>query len=256
MPFKSVLKFDPQAFSERQTTGDCTSHGTRNAINTSRSVEIDVKGELEGYEARIATEPIYGARGHSGQGMSPALASQFCHDFGCMVRKNYGFVDLTKYNSKIGEAWGGRGVPAEVREECKKHPARYIARITSMEELRDACANGYGMHVGSNQGFSNKRDANGIAAPSGNWSHDMAILAVDDTREIANEILVGIFNSWGPWNSGGWAPGRELVPGAFWVLGSVFEKYMLRPGEVWAVGNFQGFPPQRLPNYGAGSFLG
>ena len=39
LPFKSLLKFD-SGFgpAERQTTGDCVSHATRNAIDITRSV--------------------------------------------------------------------------------------------------------------------------------------------------------------------------------------------------------------------------
>ena len=46
-PFKSVLNFDKKAYTERQTTGDCVSHATRNAVDLSRAVEIDIKGEKE-----------------------------------------------------------------------------------------------------------------------------------------------------------------------------------------------------------------
>ena len=44
-PFKSVLKFDKKAYTERQTTGDCVSHATRNGCDLTRAVEIDIKGD-------------------------------------------------------------------------------------------------------------------------------------------------------------------------------------------------------------------
>ena len=50
-PFKSVLKFDKNAYIERQTTGDCVSHATRNACDLTRAVEIDV-GDKESWIAR------------------------------------------------------------------------------------------------------------------------------------------------------------------------------------------------------------
>ena len=55
LPFKSLLKFDP-AFGpyERQTTGDCVSHSTRNAVDITRAVEIDIKGDNEEFVARGA----------------------------------------------------------------------------------------------------------------------------------------------------------------------------------------------------------
>ena len=59
-PFMSVLKFDKNAYIERQTTGDCVSHATRNACDITRAVEIDIKGDKESWIARGATEAIYG----------------------------------------------------------------------------------------------------------------------------------------------------------------------------------------------------
>ena len=47
-PYKSVLKFDKNAYIERQTTGDCVSMSTRNACDVTRAVEIDVKGDSVG----------------------------------------------------------------------------------------------------------------------------------------------------------------------------------------------------------------
>lgn len=248
LPIKSVHKFDPGAFTEAQTTGDCTSHGTRNAIDISRAVEIDIKGETEGFVARTATEPIYGMRGFSGQGMSPAMAGEFVHGHGFMLRKDYGFVDLSKYNASIGSSWGGKGCPEEVKAECKKHPCRYLARVNNVEEARDALANGYGLFCGSGHGFSNKRDENGIAAKSGGWNHCMAWGGCDDTRTVLDEMLFYIIQSWGKWNSGPHGKWGELSIGGFWVRQKDAEA-MIRTGELWAVGNVDGFPPQKLPDY-------
>ena len=90
LPFKSLVKFDPGfGPSERQTTGDCVSHATRNAIDITRSVEID-KGEAEEFITRGATEAIYGSRGHVGQGMHCSRAARFVHDQGgILLRKKY-----------------------------------------------------------------------------------------------------------------------------------------------------------------------
>ena len=77
LPFKSLLKFDPSFGPyERQTTGDCVSHSTRNAVDITRAVEIDVKGDRESFEARGATEAIYQSRGHMGQGMTCSGAAR------------------------------------------------------------------------------------------------------------------------------------------------------------------------------------
>ena len=81
LPFKSLLKFDSEfGPSERQTTGDCVSHSTRNAVDITRAVEIDVKGEREDFVARGATEAIYQSRGHKRQGMTCSGAARYVHD--------------------------------------------------------------------------------------------------------------------------------------------------------------------------------
>ena len=57
-PFLSLLKYDNKfGPSERQTTGDCVSHSTRNAIDITRAVEIDIKGDNEEFVCRSATKP-------------------------------------------------------------------------------------------------------------------------------------------------------------------------------------------------------
>ncbi|NDG31839.1 hypothetical protein EB118_17425, partial [bacterium] len=175
---------------------NCVSHGTRNACDISRAVEIDVNGEKESWIARGATEAIYGARGWSGQGMTGSKAAEFVNKIGgILVRQNYkGVVDLTKYDGMLGAGWGGRGVPDKVLDLANDHQIKTVSLIKSVEEARDALANGYGIAVCSNYGFSNKRDSKGFARTSGSWAHCMAWIACDDTG-IEPSFLVQ--NSWG-----------------------------------------------------------
>jgi len=164
-PYKSVLKFDKKAYEERQTTGDCVSHGTRNACDVSRAVEIDVHNEREAWIARGATEAIYGARGHGGQGMSCSRAAEFVSkNGGILLRKNYkGVADFTKYNGNLGAGWGARGLPDVVIDAANDHQIKTVSLIKTIEEARDALSNGYGLAVCSSYGFSNKRDKKGIS---------------------------------------------------------------------------------------------
>ena len=188
---KSAIKHDPSfGPHERQTTGDCVSHSTRNAVDVTRCHEI-VGGQAEEFVARGATEAIYGSRGHGGQGMSCSVAARFvAQNGGILVRKDYGFVDFSKYNSRIGTNWGRSGVPRDVIEEGKKHQVKTISLVKSVEEARDAIANGYALSVCSNYGFSSRRDSHGIARKSGSWNHAMAWVAMDDSHEIyKNSVL-------------------------------------------------------------------
>jgi len=247
-PYKSVLKFDKNPYNERQTTGDCVSHATRNACDVSRAVEIDVHDDREAWIARGATEAIYGARGHGGQGMSCSRAAEFVSkNGGIVIRKNYkGVVDFTKYNGNLGAGWGGRGLPDPVIDLANDHQIKTVSLVRTIEEARDALANGYGLSVCSNYGFSNKRDKKGIANVSGNWAHAMAWIACDDT---GNEPLFLVQNSWGKWNDGGHPEWGNIPDGSFLIRAEVAAG-MLAANGSYAFSNFDGFPVQKLPDYG------
>ena len=247
-PYKSVLHFDKNPYNERQTTGDCVSHGTRNACDVSRAVEIHVHHEAEDWLGRGATEAIYGARGHGGQGMSCARAATFVSQSGgILVRKNYpGVVDLSKYNGSLGAGWGSRGLPDKVIDLADDHQIRTVSQVRTVEEARDALANGYGLAVCSSYGFSDRRDKHGIARKSGSWAHCMAWIACDDT---GSEPLFLVQNSWGKWNDGGhpeWGP----IPDGSFLIRAEDAAGMLRQNGSYAFSNFNGFPVQKLPDYG------
>jgi len=63
----------------------------------------------------------------------------------------------------------------EVKEEGKKHQVKTISMVKSVEEARDAIANGYALSVCSNYGFSSRRSEHGIAKKSGSWNHAMSL---------------------------------------------------------------------------------
>ena len=252
LPFKSLLKFDPSfGPSERQTTGDCVSHSTRNAVDITRAVEIDIKGEAESFEARGATEAIYQARGHRGQGMTCSGAAKYVHSKGgLLIRKDYGAVDLSKYDSSLGAK---HRIPSSIyTTEAKKHQVKTISLITTIEEARDALANGYAISVCSGYGFSSRRDNNGIAKRGSGWSHAMAWIACDDTNKRFNETLFLVQNSWGKWNSG--PKIHEQPDGSFWIREKDARGMLAQQGS-WVFSDVDGFPARDLPNYGTTSYL-
>lgn len=250
LPFLSVLHFDPRSYEERQTTGDCVSHAARNAADLSRAVEIHVHGEAEGWWARGATEAIYGSRGHGGAGMTCSGAARFLHlTGGILLRKAYPFADLSEYRAKHGMTWGSQGLPQDVVQEAKQHPVGTVSQVSTIEDARDALANGYGLLVCSNFGFSNRRDADGFARRQGRWAHAMAWIGCDDASNRPGFLVQ---NSWGKWNDG---PQRHAQPdGSFWIDYDTAAA-MLRQLGGFAVSHVVGFPPQTLPDYGAKMFL-
>jgi len=243
LPFKSLLKFDAGfGPTESQTTGDCVSHATRNAIDVTRAVEIDAQGENEEFVARGATEAIYQSRGHKGQGMTCSKAARYVHESGgLLVRKDYGEVDLSEYDSNLGAS---HRIPDSIYEdEAQKHQVQTVSSVRTIEEARDALANGYAMSVCSGYGFSSRRDSHGIAKRGEGWNHAMAWIACDDTGERKNETLFLIQNSWGVWNSGPKA--LDQPDGSFWIR-EKDARGMLSGGGAWVFSNVDGFPARKV----------
>lgn len=241
--FNSVMKFDPTFGShERQVQGDCVSHATRNAVDVTRCHEI-IGGQKEDFITRGATEGIYGSRGHGGEGMSCSVAARFVHQTGgILLRQSYGKYDLSQY-SAIGGRWGSSGVPDELVKEAKRHQVKTISLINTVQQARDAIANGYSISVCSMSGFSSKRDQYGIAKRSGSWSHAMAWVGMDDTRELYNETLFLVQNSWGVWNGG---PKRHEQPdGSFWIREKDAAEMLSQNGS-WVFSDVDGFPPRKV----------
>ena len=57
----------------------------------------------------------------------------------------------------MGARWGARGLPDKVIDEAEKHQIKTVSLVKTVDEARDALANGYGISVCSGYGFSNKK---------------------------------------------------------------------------------------------------
>jgi hypothetical protein len=252
-PYKFIQKLDPGfGKTESQTTGDCVSHGTRNA----GSIDYGCDCILENREfaGRFATENIYGWRGHGGQGASCSRLAEYVHSIGgYLTRKKYEngskLIDLSIYNSRIGANWGISGTPDWLNKIAAEHPAETISLITTIAEARDAIANGYGISVCSSYGFSSSRDSNGVSEPRGSWSHCMAWIGCDDSEWAYTNYKGPLFliqNSWGAnWNSGG--KHLDQCDGSFWIRGIVAQKMLNQRGS-FVISNVKGFKQRKL-NY-------
>lgn len=248
LSFKAAQKYhDTFGYNEAQTTGDCVSHATRNAGFIDHCV--DAMEGVVSYAGNIfATENIYGWRGHGGQGASCSrLAGYVSAEGGVggfLPRSKYeaegsrDSVDLSVYNSRIGHNWGPRGTPDWLNDIADEHAAHYVSLVMTLEGARDAIANGYALSACSNLGFSNRRNALGIAERQGSWAHAMAWVAViDDPEDPAYKetggMLFLIQNSWGKWNSGG--KHHDQPDGSFWVTWRVAQAILNARG-TYAIG--------------------
>lgn len=246
LPFRAALTLEPEfGRYERQTTGDCVSHGTRNAGMLDYCIDA-LFGETE-YKGRLATEPIYGYRGHGGQGASCARLCQYVSQEGpggFLPRADYssdGGVDLSVYDSRIGHNWGPRGTPDAINRLAAQNKALRVYRCTGLEMARDALALGFGLNRCGSAGWSSTRNEDGVSRRRGGWAHAMAIIGSDDSdamRQKYDDGLVLIQNSWGMWNSG---PKRHDQPdGSYWTDGRHFDREC-QSGGVFVIASVRGY---------------
>jgi hypothetical protein len=234
---------------DKQTIGDCVSHGTALACDTLAVVQITLKNSNERFVARAATEVIYaGGRveiAHEAgrwDGMNGIDAAQWVNQYGIIPRGKYGDFDLSVYSGQKARQWAASrsGVPEALEPIAKEHPVKTIARIDSFDEAAEAIANGYPIAICSGQGFTSKRDKDGYLSPSGHWGHCMCLWGIDTKSERKGGCIA---NSWGPdWVSGPEGP-LGCPPGCFWADAKVIDR-MLKQEDSWAFSNFAGFPRQ------------
>lgn len=256
-------RLDPTAFDEEaQTTGDCTSHGDRNARDFTCAVEV-FRNKNKTYK-RSATEPTYGYRGFAGEGMDPARAAEFVTKVGFLHRELYNDtskginLDLRKYNANIGINWGRSGVPKNIQELCKLHNVGTHVRPTSAEQVADLLANGYAGHSGQNWGTSSRTNKDGINRRTTGWSHDMATGGFDFTKEIWKEEVFFVFNSWEDWNEPNpvWKAHEDIL--GPWITGCIivprdeYERYFVKSGSIHFYSDVDGFPVRELPDFTEG----
>lgn len=258
LAYRAVVVFEQNTgrnpYDEIQTTGDCVSHAVRGASDTARANDPEIKSETD-WNDRTATEPLYGARGHGGQGASCSQIVRWAHlTGGVMLRKNYPElgIDLTRYNASPGIRWGSTGVPDNVTKVAAQHAIRTVSLVTTWQQARDAIANGYGVVCCSSVGFNKVRDSKGMLYPSTTWSHAMQWHGADDTHSDGCRFCVQ--NSWGyNWVSG--PKVHDQPEGSFWISQSVAQQ-MIAAGGTYAVSNVVGFPRRQLKDWGAKEILG
>lgn len=279
--------------SPAQTTGSCVSKAGKNIAVVLIGVEAalgqpdEVTGKIEDFpeisaeaEAQgvVASEPIYGARGHSGQGAScGTLQRWMMTEGGILLRKNYPelSLDLTVANDSIGARWGGGGTPDKVAAVGKEHQFRTATDAENWEIGSDFVANGYPLWVCSSLGWSSSRDEFGYSRQQGSWSHSWIVDGFDRRASTIQKYGFPLFHythDWGRWNSGGrdvrdsaslvpaaekaeWiskglvnpATGNILIPeGSFWG-----DARLLNRCDLTAMASVNGWPRRKLPDFGA-----
>jgi len=241
--YKKVDARGPPAKNQGQV-GSCVSFGTNNAILRTMAAQIALNGTNEELKD-IAEEVTYGGsrvevgKGRiRGDGSVGAWAAQFVQQYGVISRDKHGKYDLTAYDPNRCRAWGQSGVPNDLEAVVREHPVKDITQIKTTDDLKKALAQGYGVAVCSDQGFSMQRDSRGVAQPRGSWAHCMCI---DGYHTDGGKLYFHIENSWGANAHTGPAGWGNPSTAGFWADGAVVQR-MLAAGDTWAFSGVKGFP--------------
>lgn len=234
--------------------GSCVAFGTSRAIEYSMACEI-LEGDPEEF-VELSSEVVYagsrveiGGGRLRGDGSVGAWAADWARKYGILGRLVYetpkGKYDLRAYDEARCRSWGSTGVPDDLEPMAKVHPVHQATQVKTWIEAKRMLASGYGVAICSDQGFSMKRDAHGVASPSGSWAHCMTLAGYCSRggREYGR-----IDNSWGAEaHTGPTGPGSP-GPEGFWADSVVINR-MLGQGDSWAFGSVDGFPARRLRWY-------
>lgn len=250
-----------------QTTGNCVGKAGANigilliGIDVVSNTPDEETGKVEGWpelsavavkNGVVADEPIYGDRGHAGQGASCDRLIRHMTDWGGVVlRQNYpGIIDLEETDTAISIKWGRSQTPAKVRELGKSHQIRNATSLKGHEQVRDYVSVGCPIWVCSGLGWSSKRDENGYSKQSGSWSHSWVVDGYDDRSETIQKYGFPLFHynhDWGKWNGGGrvvLGTQDEIPEGSFWGDARLLDRC-----DLTAMNSVNGWPRRNLPDF-------
>lgn len=269
--YEPLLFVWPDFIRLAQPIGSCVGWGWSLSTNVVAAVDIILKKDAEDWCGRVLEAATYGfsrveARGLShaswSDGSYGAAAAKAVTKFGTLHYKKYNdrfdFTNFKKpiYNGKVMEHgdleknFGYYGVPDELEAEAAKHKILTTSLVTSFDEAAAAIAVSKNpVAVCSGVGFQNsKRDSDGFCRRSGSWAHCMMFMGA----RFGKRPGLLCVNSWGNSNSGPTYPDNmpdAIAKCSFWVDADTVDS-MLREKDSFALSSYEGFPIQKLPDFG------
>lgn len=232
---------------QQGNVGTCVSFGTARAIEYTNLIEI-ANGDQEEFKY-LCRPVIYGGSRVEigggkirGDGSIGAWAAKFVTSYGVIDQGRYAGYDLAVYNPTLCRDWGNKGVPDVLEPYIKEHKVTNTTQVKTITDAQKALCQGYGISICSNQGFTTRRDANGICYPSGSWAHCMAITGY---TTIKDTLYMYIENSWGDYlGTSNLAPNQANYA-TFLAKHDVVAR-MLAQNDSWAFAGLNGFKKRKL----------
>ena len=229
--------------------------GTGRAAQDNLIVDLCMSGGLNPPETHeVATEPLYagsrveiGGGRIAGDGTLCSWACKFLTDYGVLLRKRYGDVDLTTYDGRRARAWGrrGAGCPDSLEPHARRNAVPEVTQVRTGAAAIPLLANLSPIAMGSDQGYERRRGANGVCRRRGRWMHLMEDRGI--ARGEDGNLYVPKQNSWGDYlsdlnNVFTTASGRRVIlpAGLFMVrFEDAVEAY--QQGDAFAIAPLRGW---------------
>jgi len=251
---------------DQNPNGTCVTHGNTKGGNLSVAAMAKA-GEISWPGADFALEPTYGLMRYEigykkhgsnlhrgGDGGVGSWAVEALIEYGFLLMKKYGTIDLTYYDKQRVLQYGRNGCPDELEPIAKEHPITMATLLDDEQQAWMMVGQRYPLVHCSNQGFSMRRNSDGTCDANDNWAH----CAIFDGRfTLPNGTKVLRYgNSWnGNRNRTGYLGNPITVPGKngpiklsgcqFLVPLSVVGRIIRSGRETYAFAGVKGFQKRR-----------
>lgn len=239
--------------------GSCVGFGASGSADVTAVCDVEIRKENEaipfddaGMQVRCSPDWCYGASRHiakqlgSWQGSNGSWAVDALVKWGSAWQKLYGSLDLSSYSQERTLQWQKQGVPQSLIEAVAGNKFRSYVNVKEPEQAVALIQNGYGIMICGTTGWEAPRDEHGFVPVSGFWPHCQYIHSyVCYSLGKRKKRGFGVNNSWGDWKtrkSGGPVGSKtpDLPQGAYFAHYDDIAR-MLRGGDCWAIGGFDGF---------------
>ena len=244
----------------KQVSIDCVSHAASLGVDFVQAIQHFLSGDT--WYGRISSEAIHAGtvlkicpetRGDCNcrncrrmkkdplnSGITIKEGVLFLQQYGNLLRRVYGDIDLTKYDWKNCKRLY-QNFSEELLTECKKHPIQTATNVTTWEEAKTAIYNLQPVVIGSDIGFDGasrdnkaERDSDGFAQPKGKWYHAWLLIGIRDRGRKGGCLISSHGKNW---VNGPKSPGQP--DGSIWVDKPILHKMLSKYGDSYAISDFR-----------------
>lgn len=180
----------------KQSIGDCVSHGWGTALDYVQCVQIanGINNQFVINQHEVYTEAIYGMMRERANKLNFSDGAIGIWGAESLLKDGAPVRQGRLYDGKNAKLWGAKGTPLEIKQAGSEQRIAQYLQVRTVKESCDLLSAGNPIVICSGQGFTMKRDENGICEAQGSWSHCMLCIGL---IMVSGELIFIILQSWG-----------------------------------------------------------